>query len=185
MIITLAGTPGSGKSTIAKLLEEKLGMKHYYMGAVMRDIARKRGITLNELDVLRKQGPEIDNEVDEYTIGLGKSKEDIIVDSRTAAHFIPHARKIFMRCTPECGAGRILKDINEKGQGEARNEKSANSVEEQTALIKQRMADEQKIYRDLYGFDLYDMSNYDFVIDTTELTIEQVLGNVLDFLGKK
>ena len=37
--ITISGTPGSGKSTVAKLLEGKLGVKYIYSGMIFRELA--------------------------------------------------------------------------------------------------------------------------------------------------
>ena len=41
MIISISGFPGSGKSTIAKLLAEKLKWPRYYMGGLRREAAKK------------------------------------------------------------------------------------------------------------------------------------------------
>ena len=49
MIITISGTPGSGKSTVAKMIATKLGFKHYSTGDFMRQMAKERGISLEEL----------------------------------------------------------------------------------------------------------------------------------------
>ncbi|HII15831.1 MAG TPA: AAA family ATPase, partial [Nanoarchaeota archaeon] len=42
MQITIGGVPGAGKSTVAKLIAEKLGYKSYSMGAIRREIAGSR-----------------------------------------------------------------------------------------------------------------------------------------------
>jgi cytidylate kinase len=174
--------PGAGKTTIAKMLEKELGLKFYYMGAVMRDIARRKGITLNELAALRKAGPEIDKEVDDYLVNLGKTQDNLVIDSRTAAHFIPHSIKIFFAVDVKVGAERVMKDLIEKGQMETRNEQAGTSIEEQITLIKERMSSERQIYQKLYGFDLYGKERYDLWLDTTELTLDQVFQKVLDFI---
>ncbi len=49
MIITLMGTPGAGKSTLGRLLAQKLGYKQYSMGDLQRRIAQEHGWTINEL----------------------------------------------------------------------------------------------------------------------------------------
>jgi cytidylate kinase len=48
MIISIGGTHGSGKSTIAKMLAKKLNWPHYYMGGLRRETAKKKGLTLAE-----------------------------------------------------------------------------------------------------------------------------------------
>ncbi|MCX6741353.1 MAG: AAA family ATPase, partial [Candidatus Parcubacteria bacterium] len=46
MIITLSGKPGSGKTTVAKILAEKLGYKFYSTGDLRGQMAMKRGLTI-------------------------------------------------------------------------------------------------------------------------------------------
>ena len=48
MIITISGTPGSGKSTIAKILVNKLNMERLYVGRIMRELCRQKDIQLLE-----------------------------------------------------------------------------------------------------------------------------------------
>ena len=49
MIIAISGKAGSGKSTIAELLAKKLKLKHYSIGNLMREMAKKKNISLRFL----------------------------------------------------------------------------------------------------------------------------------------
>jgi cytidylate kinase len=42
MIITIAGTVGSGKSTVGRIIAKRLGLKHYSIGDLMREMAEQR-----------------------------------------------------------------------------------------------------------------------------------------------
>ena len=46
--ITISGTPGSGKTTIAQLLHEKLGIKYVNSGMLFRETAEKYKLSLAE-----------------------------------------------------------------------------------------------------------------------------------------
>ena len=46
-IITISGMLGSGKSTVAKLLAQKLGYEYYSTGNAQREIAKKKAMTKN------------------------------------------------------------------------------------------------------------------------------------------
>ena len=48
MIITISGTPGSGKSTVAKIIVETLNAERIYVGGIRRELAREKGMTLQE-----------------------------------------------------------------------------------------------------------------------------------------
>ncbi|MBW2964199.1 cytidylate kinase family protein [Candidatus Woesearchaeota archaeon] len=182
MIITVSGTPGAGKTTICRMLAEKLKMKHYYMGGIRRQVAKEKGMTIEEFNKLGEKDPSTDKIVDDYLIKLGKTEDNFIAEGRTAFHFIPNSIKIFFDVDPVVGAERIRKDLTEKGLANQRNETAGKTVQEQAALTKQRMESDNARYRKYYNIDVYDEENYDFVIDTTDLKIEQVEQKVLDFL---
>ena len=46
--ITISGTPGSGKSTVAKILEKKLGIKYIYSGLIFRQLAEEHNMELEK-----------------------------------------------------------------------------------------------------------------------------------------
>ena len=48
--------------------------------------------------------------------------------------------------------------------------------------IERRAASESKRYDDYYGIDYLDPANYDLVIDTSDLDVEQVVDTIADFL---
>src|SRR3989338_808503 len=97
MRITISGKAGSGKSTVAKLLSEKLGLKHYSIGDLMRVMAVERGLTLVGLNKLAETDKSIDFELDNKLKELGKAKDNFVVDGRLTAFFIPDAEiKVFL-----------------------------------------------------------------------------------------
>ena len=54
MQITIGGMPGSGKSTIGKMLAKSLGYKYYSIGEIRRELAQKRGLTMERVKRTRK-----------------------------------------------------------------------------------------------------------------------------------
>ena len=62
--ITVSGTPGSGKSTIAQLLHEKLGIKYVNSGMIFRDTAEKYKMSLEEFGKYCERNSKVDKELD-------------------------------------------------------------------------------------------------------------------------
>ena len=62
--ITISGTPGSGKSTVAKILEKKLGIKYIYSGLIFRQLAEEHNMELEKFGKYCEQNSEIDKELD-------------------------------------------------------------------------------------------------------------------------
>ena len=176
MIITISGKAGSGKSTISKLLAEKLNLKHYSIGGLMRKLAKEKNISLLGLSKLAEKNPKIDEELDEKQIELRK-KDNFVIDGRLSAFFIPNADfKIFLECKDNVRAKRILKDKRETEKGK--------NVNEMVKKIKEREESERKRYEKYYNVDYYKKDLYDFIIDTTNLSVGEVIGKIMGFIKK-
>ncbi len=65
MIITISGTPGSGKSTVAKLLVKEMSLERLYAGGEFRKLASEKGMTNEGLVEYAKTHPKVDIELDE------------------------------------------------------------------------------------------------------------------------
>jgi cytidylate kinase len=52
MIVTVGGLPGTGTSTLCRLLERELGLPYVYAGQIFRQEAAARGLSLAELNEL-------------------------------------------------------------------------------------------------------------------------------------
>ena len=67
MIITISGKPGSGKSTVAKIIAAKLGLNKYSIGDLRGKMALDRGITIDELNEVGEKEDFTDKEADTET----------------------------------------------------------------------------------------------------------------------
>lgn len=183
MIITITGDEGSGKSTIAKLLAEKLNMKSYYVGGMRREFAEKRGMTLAEYNKLGETDESTDKEVDQWQEKLGKNEDNFIIQGRTSHFLIPQALKLYFKTSEKVGAERAWKDLQE---GRRRNEASnINSLEDVIKSRQERKASDVKRYMQYYNYDMYNLDDFDFIIDTTDMDIEGVFSEVLTFIESK
>ena len=60
MIITIGGAPGSGKSTVGRMLATNLNIPFFSMGDIRRAYALERGLTIEQLNELAKVDPSSD-----------------------------------------------------------------------------------------------------------------------------
>jgi len=183
MIISINGPAGSGKSTIAKKLAEKLGWEYFYIGGIRREKAKELGMTLAEYNKLGETDPSTDIAVDQYQTELGKTRDNFIIEGRTSWHFIPHSLKIYLDVDENAGAERIYRELLENNE---RNEDiQLESVEAVLASNRRRKNSDIKRYRQYYNFDVYDTVHYDYRLDTTGLNQNQVFKKVYDYIKKK
>lgn len=181
MIVTVTGTPGSGKSTVAKALAKEFSLRHYSSGQFMRDMADKRGVSLMDLTLQAEEDRSIDREIDDYVMMLGRQKDDFVIDSRLAFHFIPDSIKVFLKCAPGVAAERIARDVREHRRAV---ESEIASVEDALGAIQRRRESERKRYQEYYGVDIEDESQFDIVIDTSDFSIEESIAAVVDAVRK-
>ena len=130
--ISLAGDLGSGKSTVSKLLIDRLGAEYYSTGTVVRSIAERMGMSIGEFNKYMEAHPEIDNEIDDGLTRLADDDRLLIIDSRMAWHFTPGTFKVYLTVDLETSAIRIMM-ANRKGEHAAslaRNSASARSRDE-------------------------------------------------------
>jgi len=166
MRITINGIPGSGKGTISRYLAKKFRLKHYDIGEMRREMAKKEGMSIWNLNKLGEKEAWTDRLVDNFQKKLRK-KENILVDGRLAWHFIPNSIKILLTVKPETGAKRIMKS--------RRKEEKYRNIKEGAKAVKERIQSDIRRYKKYYKIkNLYDLKNYDIIIDTSYLTIKKM-----------
>ncbi|OIO64090.1 hypothetical protein AUJ83_00225 [Candidatus Woesearchaeota archaeon CG1_02_33_12] len=171
MIITISGTVGSGKSTVGILVAKKLGFKCYCIGDLRREMAKKRGISLAELNKLGEKDSYTDLEPDKFAEEKGKTEDNFVMVGRTSFHFIPHSVKIFLDVEPKTGAERVL--------NHSRNDEKYKNLNEAIEKIRIRLESDKLRYKKYYNLDIFNKKSYDYVIDTTNLTIKEVVDKII------
>ncbi len=178
MIITIAGTPGAGKSSVAREVAKKLKLKHYSTGDYMRQMAVKRGISLMELSKIAEKDLSLDRELDAWQIKSGKTKDNFVIDSRLGFYFIPKSIKVL-----------LVADINECVQRIYQQKRTTAQAEEKTlskVMIKKKIIarenSEKKRYKMLYGLKIYSPNDFDLIIDTSELQLQAVVSAVVKYV---
>ena len=189
MIITISGMPYSGKSTVAKMLLEKLGWERIYVGGIRRELARKKGMTIEELNVYGETHPETDVDVDKEAAkqarDLDKKKKNVIVEGRTQYHFLPESYKIYIKVNNKEAIQRMMKDMHDAQALKARNEKLITSEKEALKKIHDREEEDARRYKKYYGIDHRDESQYDLIIDSSKLTPQEVVDQIIKNIKKR
>ena len=169
MIITIGGLPGTGTTTIAKMIAEKYNLKHVCAGFIFREMAKEMGMDLQEFSKYAEEHEEIDKEVDRRQVELAK-QGNVILEGRLAAWMllrngIKPDLTIWFKAPLEVRAERISK---------------REGIDKDTALKKMidREKSEKKRYKEIYNIDLDDLSIYDLIIDTSKWDVEGVFGIV-------
>lgn len=176
-IITIAGQPGSGKSTTSKGVAAKLGYQHFSTGDLFRAIGKELGIDVTQTNILAEQKAEIDHMVDQRSRDIGAHEDERVIDSRLAWHWMPNSFKVYLDLDLKVAADRILKNMDAE---RLKSEPQATDLTSYAADMQKRLDSEMRRYKSLYGVDPSDRSNYDLVVDTALNSPEEVIQQVID-----
>jgi cytidylate kinase len=176
-IITVAGRPGSGKSTASKSVASRLGYDHFSSGDFYRALGKERGMTISQITKAAEKDKNLDYTVDERQRGIYRSQENFVIDARLAWHWMPDSFKVFLDLDLETAAHRIIRNMDAKRH---EHEHIPSEPKEYAALLQKRLDSEAKRYKHYYSVDPYDKANYDLVIDTGANGPEEVAEQIVD-----
>jgi predicted cytidylate kinase len=169
--ITISGYAGTGKSTVGKMLAEKLGCKFLSVGGIAREIAEKEfGITINEFQAKCEENPSLDKRIN-YEFGdICNSANNVVADFRLGFHFVKNSFNVLFTLSEEEAAKRLLQ---------------ANRKMEDTdpKSVRKRNEDMRRRFIERFGVDFADEKNFNLVIDTDGKTPENIASLILAAAG--
>lgn len=163
--ITISGLPGSGTTTIARLLEKKIGLKHVYSGDIFRKMAKKNKMSLEKFGKYCEKHSDVDEQLDRYQLEI-LQKGNVIVEGRIAG-WLAHrnhifSTKILLEADLDTRVSRIVKREN-------------GDIENRKKEIMKRENSEATRYKNYYNIVLNDTSIYDLVIETSDKTPNEIV----------
>jgi len=165
LIITISGPPGSGKSTLSKILSVKLGLELVSMGDIFRKCAEDRCMSLEEFGLIAKCNEKIDHEIDEMQKKIADEKDDIMIEGRLSGFLVDANLKVWLKAPLEIRAQRIAK-------------RESKQVEKAMAETSEREECERERYLKYYDIDINDLSVYDIILDSSKWSPEELSGIV-------
>ena len=180
MIVTIGGTPGSGKTTVARRAAERLGYELVCAGQLFRDQAEEAGVDLEEYGRRALEDDCIDRTLDllvvETVLSFTSEEKSVVADGRLTG---------LMLQREGVPAFRVWIDADIAVRSERIAKRDGIEAEEAMRRIGKREDVERRRYSQIYGIDLDDLSAYDLVVDSSELTPREVLRKILDGLKER
>ncbi|WP_295614281.1 (d)CMP kinase [uncultured Methanobrevibacter sp.] len=169
MIITIGGLAGTGTTTAAELLSEKMGIDYISAGYVFREMAREHNMSVLEFSAFAEGNDDIDKEIDKRQAELAKSADNLIVEGRLSAYFVEADLKLWLVTPFDIRSSRIA-------------ERESKSVDVASEEIISREKSEALRYKDIHNIDISNMSIYDLIINTGTFDPEKVSEIILTTL---
>lgn len=175
MFITINGHLGSGKSTVCSLLNKKYGFEVFSSGSIQRQLARKMNTSTLDLNRLSENECSFDYDIDKAVTEFAENNkgELVVFDSRLAWHFVPNTFKVRLTINPEIAVERIVFN-------RCTPEESYDSLGDAICQLSERQRSESLRYKSIYNVDIDDPNNYDLIMDTSQLSPEEVCDTIYE-----
>jgi cytidylate kinase len=183
IVVCISGMAGTGKSTLARKLAKKYGLKYYSGGDALKALAQEEGYNSSSrgwwespegISFLRKREKNLkfDKAVDEKLLEYAQ-QGNVLLDSWTMPWLLKTGFKIW-----------LLASIKKRAERVAKRDKI--TIKDASKILREKEARTKAIYKELYGFALgEDFAPFHLVLDTDNLNAEevfQVLCRVIDEL---
>ncbi len=159
--ITIAGKICTGKSTVREYLQNTLGWEGFSTGEIFRTYIKENNLQLERVEEQDKIGREVDAMIQKRL----KEEEHLVIDTwinGVLSAPLKHVYKVLLTCDDDVRIQRFM-DREEVTSEEARERIFSR---EQALLSKLAL---------MYGVDdILDPKHYNIVVDTTNLTIEEI-----------
>ncbi len=162
MIITIGGLAGTGTTTAAEVLSERLDIPYISAGFIFREMAAEHGMSVLEFSEFAEGNDDIDKEIDKRQAEKAKSAENLIVEGRLSAFFVDNADLKLWLMTPF----------------DVRSKRIANREDKSVDVAKREIITREKSealrYMEIHNIDISNMEIYDLIINSDSFDPESI-----------
>ena len=162
MIITIGGLAGTGTTTLAEVLSERLDVPYISAGFIFREMAAEHGMSVLEFSEFAEGNDDIDKEIDRRQAEKAKLADNLIIEGRLSAYFVDNADIKLWLMTPF--------DVRSKRISQ-REEKSVEIAKDEIII---REKSEALRYMEIHNIDINNMEIYDLIINTDSFNPESI-----------
>ena len=161
-VITIGGLHGTGKSSVADLIAQKFGLRRVSAGIIFRDLAKERGLSLEEFSRIAEGDLEIDELIDNTQKEAAK-KGNCVIDGQLAAWMAGEHSDLNILLTAPV-EDRIKRIASRDGT-------DFEFAKRETIA---REGSEKARYFEYYKVDISDLSIYDLILNTAKYDLDGV-----------
>jgi len=172
IVIAVSGKPGSGKTTYAKFIAQRYGLRYISNGMIFRRLATERGYSFEEFHRIAESDPSIDKLIDERAIEEAK-KGCVVVDGHLSVWVLKDIAHL-----------KIICDASFDVRAERVSKRDNLPIQDVKMLLRLREQSNSERAKKHYGIDLSDLSVADLVVSTEKLDVEGVKKVIKTFIDE-
>jgi len=174
--ITISGHPGSGTSTLVKLLSESKGWNSLNGGELFRQEAKRRNMTLADFGELCKNDLDVDRELDALL------KQEMLRNDEQAPAIVESRLAGWWAYQLELEIPRIWLDVDELERAKRVQDREGGSIESILKKSEKRASVDEQRFLELYNLLPEQSEPYSHRIEATSLNPQEVLARVLEIV---
>lgn len=174
--ITISGHPGSGTSTLVKLLSENKGWNSLNGGELFRQEAKRRNMTLADFGELCKNDLDVDRELDALL------KQEMLRNDEQAPAIVESRLAGWWAYQLELEIPRIWLDVDEIERAKRVQDREGGAIESILKESEKRASVDAQRFLELYNLLPEQPEPYSHRIEATSLNPQEVLARVLEIV---
>ncbi len=177
MKIAISGLSGVGSSSTARLVSQRLNLP--MSNFTFRELAKERGISFEELQAQAATDDTIDYELDRRLIEFIQNHESCLIATDLACWL--DQPSLYQRLSLSRGASynyKIWLEAPLEVRAQRMHEREGGDYQAILSYNDRRDQDNRERYLRQYGVDILDHSQIDWILETSQLTLEQVAGSI-------
>ena len=168
--IAISGRSGCGNTTICHMVSEILNLQ--FINFTFRSLAAEKKLDFKTVLELAAKDDSWDKEIDTRQIQIARESNGCVLGSRLAIWLLNDADlKIYLNAEPETRAERIAK-------------REYGNLKEVAAFTAERDKQDHERYLRIYGIDTDNHDFVDLVIDTDNLSPQQITDIIVEKANK-
>ncbi len=170
-VIAISGQAGSGKTTVARAIAERLGLRLVSAGRLFRRLAEERGVELVEFHVIAERDLDIDRRLDDMVREEARAG-NVVVEGHVAAWIVRDLADVALY---------LKADVAERARRVALRD--GKPIDVALREIVEREGSNKRRYYKLYGVDVErDLHVFDLVMDTTHIGTDAMCNVALAYV---
>lgn len=176
VVVVISGKPGSGSSTVAKLLAKKLKLKHFSVGDYNKRHSKMNNETEKAIDMWKLPAAKLKKfHIKSDIIGQQHAKRgNVVIDGKLQIHF---SKKFSDLC--------VWIEASDSVRSKRYAKRGNVPINVASKELKEKEKLERKNWEKIYGFDyFYQKKNADIVINTGHKTPDEITDLIISKLKK-